>query len=255
MPRFACSAALALFIAGCPSSPNPGSDAPGLDAPTPALDVPGLDAPRPDVPVPASCLGPTRTGEATYYTFADGTGNCGFAASTDFVAALNDPDWEGSALCGACAEVTGPSGTVTLRIVDRCPECASGDLDLSPAAFDQIAERALGRVAITWHEVPCEAPGPLVFHVDYGANPYYLAVNVRSHRHRVVRVERRLGDGGWVDFVRQDYNVWVESPVTGAPVDVMHLRATDSHGGTVEADVPVAPPDTDVPAGAQLPEC
>jgi expansin (peptidoglycan-binding protein) len=72
-------------------------------------------------------------------------------------------------LCGTCAEVTGPSGTVTLRIVD--PECASGDLDLSPAAFDQIAERALGRVAISWQEVPCEVTGPLVFHVDSGANP------------------------------------------------------------------------------------
>jgi expansin (peptidoglycan-binding protein) len=121
-------------LAGCAVSPGPlRVDSPGTDAPV-AMDTHGLDAPRPDAPVPPSCLGPTRTGEATYYTFADGTGNCGFAASTDYVAALNDPDWMGSGLCDTCAEVTGPSGTVTLRIVDRCPECASGDLDLSPGS-------------------------------------------------------------------------------------------------------------------------
>jgi expansin (peptidoglycan-binding protein) len=38
------------------------------------------------------------------------------------VAALSSQQWDGSAWCGACAEVTGPSGSVRVRIVDLCPE-------------------------------------------------------------------------------------------------------------------------------------
>lgn len=254
--RTACFATLALVIVGCDPSTESGDT--GIDAFVPASDVPAVDAPRPDVPgldAPAmACVEGSHSGDATYYTFADGTGACGFATSTDYVAALNMPDWMGSGMCGTCAAIDGPMGSVTVRIVDLCPECASGDLDLSPAAFDQIAERSAGRVAMSWREVPCPVTGPVVFHVDSGANGYYLAVNVRNHRHRLARIERRLEGGSYVDLVRQDYNVWVESPVAGAPVDTMHLRATDAYGHAIEADVPVTP-GADVPAGEQFPDC
>ena len=52
-------------------------------------------------PVP---LGDPRSGEGTYYD-ADGTGACAFDAGKSplRVAALNAPDWSGSASCGACA--------------------------------------------------------------------------------------------------------------------------------------------------------
>ena len=53
-------------------------------------------------------------GEATYYD-ANGTGACGFPASTDFmVAAMNDEQYS-KANCGRCIEVTGPRGTVVVR--------------------------------------------------------------------------------------------------------------------------------------------
>ncbi|CAG8707174.1 11411_t:CDS:2, partial [Funneliformis mosseae] len=40
-------------------------------------------------------------------------------------------------------------GTVICRVVDSCPGCSFGDLDLSPAAFERIANLELGR-AINW---------------------------------------------------------------------------------------------------------
>jgi hypothetical protein len=52
--------------------------------------------------------------------------------------------------CGKYAKVTGPNGTVRVKIVDTCPPCAYGSLDLSPTAFEQIADLAAGRVPITW---------------------------------------------------------------------------------------------------------
>src|SRR6202142_4639106 len=78
-------------------------------------------------------LGEQRTGEATYYDTANGDGACMFGPSPNDmnVAALNAPDYSNAAYCGACADVTGPSGTVRVRIIDECPECPSGNLDLS----------------------------------------------------------------------------------------------------------------------------
>lgn len=103
---------------------------------------------------PDAALGPEESGEATYYD-ADGTGACGFSASNDFmVAAINDEQYS-KENCGRCVSVTGPRGTVTVRIVDKCPGCDEGDLDLSQTAFGKIAKLSDGRVPITWRFVAC----------------------------------------------------------------------------------------------------
>lgn len=93
-------------------------------------------------------------GEATYYD-ANGTGACGFPASNDFmVAAINDEQYS-KANCGRCIEVAGPTGKVVVRIVDKCPGCSFGDVDLSQTAFGKIAKLSAGRIAITWRFVEC----------------------------------------------------------------------------------------------------
>jgi expansin (peptidoglycan-binding protein) len=132
---------------------------------TPSTDA-GTEASSPssaDGSIPADCgggdsgdaaLAEEFEGEATYYD-ANGTGACGFAASTDFmVAAINDEQYS-KANCGRCIEVTGPLGKVVVRIVDKCPGCSHGDVDLSQTAFGKIAKLADGRVDITWHFVGC----------------------------------------------------------------------------------------------------
>jgi expansin (peptidoglycan-binding protein) len=99
-------------------------------------------------------IGEEFEGEATYYD-ANGTGACGFPASSDFmVAAINDEQYS-KANCGRCIEVTGPLGKVVVRIVDKCPGCSFGDVDLSQTAFGKIAKLADGRIDITWHFVSC----------------------------------------------------------------------------------------------------
>lgn len=221
-----------------------------------ASDTPGRDAPRPDAGPPPACGAPsTFSGEGTFYS-GDGTGACSFPARADMLfAALNAPQFAGAALCGVCAEVTGPDGTVVVPIVDLCPECASGDLDLSPTAFDLIADPVDGRVPITWHEVPCDVAGPVSFHVYDGANPWYLAVHVRNHRNRIVSLERRLDGGSWVALERQAYDVWIESPPAGAPIDAAHLRVTDVYGDVVEGLVTAITPGADFAAERQLAAC
>jgi len=77
-------------------------------------------------------LGERQEGVATFYA-ATGEGACSYEASPQDldVAAMNAAQYEGSAACGTCLQVTGPRGSVRVRVVDKCPGCASGHLDLS----------------------------------------------------------------------------------------------------------------------------
>jgi expansin len=192
------------------------------------------------------------SGDGTYYA-ANGTGNCGFDASTDLmVAAMNGVDYSTAAWCGACIEVTGPMGKVVVRIVDQCPECASGDLDLSPQAFEQLSPLAAGRIAITWHEVACDVIGPIAYHFKDGANAYWTAIQIRNHRYPIAKLEAQT-TGAWQAIARVDYNYFVESAGLG-PGPYM-LRVTDTRGHVLE-DSAIALGDNVTRSGAsQFPLC
>jgi expansin (peptidoglycan-binding protein) len=112
-------------------------------------------AASPDAAPSSDAGAPTvYSGQATHY-IANGTGACGQAIlNTQLVAALNASQYS-KANCGRCAEVKGPLGSVTVKIQDKCPGCAYGDLDLSQTAFTKIAKVADGRVKITWSFVAC----------------------------------------------------------------------------------------------------
>lgn len=179
------------------------------------------------------CGDSLHEGEATYYDFADGSGNCGFLATPDdlMVAAMNHTDYDGSAACGACIHATGPSGEVTVRIVDRCPECPEGDVDFSPSAFEHIAELHLGRVPIQWRYVPCDVTGPIRYHFQDGSNEWWTSVQVRNHRHRIARFEFRDDSGSWVEVPREEWNFFIWS--SGMGPGPYRFRVTDVHGHTL----------------------
>lgn len=192
----------------------------------------GGSSPPPDGPA----FGDVQAGDGTYYA-ATGDGACMFGPSPGDldVAAMNAPQWDGSAVCGACAAVTGPRGTVHVRIVDLCPECLAGDLDLSPQAFDQIAERAAGRVAITWQLEACGVAGNLRYHLKDGSSQWWTAVQVRNHR-LPVRALAWWKDGAWVDLERQSYNYFVAQDGTGP--GAFRVRVTAWDGQALEDDLP-----------------
>lgn len=184
---------------------------------------------KPDSQPPACApdVGPF-TGEATYYD-ADGTGNCSFTADpTRMVAALNGTDYAGAAWCGACVAVTGPRGQVTVRIVDQCPGCAKGDLDLSREAFAQIADPAAGRVDITWQPVACDVTGPIAYHFKDGSNAFWTGIQIRNHRYAIAKLEARDDAGAWQPINRLSYNYFVDT--SGLGRGPYALRVTDTRG-------------------------
>lgn len=72
-------------------------------------------------------------GQATYYDPGVGYSACGSLHPTnELVAALNAPQFDPSTpngnpnkntLCNRLVQVRGPRGSVTLKIVDKCPSC------------------------------------------------------------------------------------------------------------------------------------
>lgn len=203
----------------------------------------------------ARCLAAraAETGEATYYA-DDGTGSCSFGLDgTKMVAAINGTDYANAAWCGACVEVTGPSGSVVVRVVDKCPGCAKGDLDLSREAFERISPLSAGRVPISWREVACEVTGPISYQFKDGSSQFWTGIQIRNHRYPIATLEARDAGGAYTAIARLDYNYFVDTDGLGP--GPYTLRVTDTHGQAIE-DTNIAVGDNVTRTGAaQLPLC
>jgi expansin (peptidoglycan-binding protein) len=196
-----------------------------------------------------------HTGEATYYDFADGSGNCSFDPSPGdlMIGAMNHTDYAESAACGACVLLQGPNAEILVRIVDQCPECAPGDIDLSPEAFAKIADLSAGRVPITWHYTACNVEGPIRYHWKEGSNQWWTAVQIRNHRYPIASVEYKADDGSYRSVARESYNYFIEP--NGMGPGPYLLRVTDVFGQTLE-DTGVAFVEAgDSPGAGQFPAC
>ena len=171
-------------------------------------------------------IGARSSGDGTYYD-ADGSGSCLYEPAPDLmVAAMNAPQFDNSSACGMCVEVTGPKGTIVLRIVDVCPECGSGDLDMSVHAFDLIAEHSAGRVPISWVPVACDTSGPLAIRFKEGSSQYWLAVQARNSRIPVKRIEMQTGSG-WLTLDQQHYNYHLDEGDPGPGPFTFRLTTID----------------------------
>ncbi|RKP10699.1 RlpA-like double-psi beta-barrel-protein domain-containing protein-containing protein [Thamnocephalis sphaerospora] len=109
----------------------------------------------------ASAVSLLKRGDGTYYNMEGGYTACGEKHTDDEFYAAVAPSWfttgnpNHDPICKKCAVVNGPKGQVKVHINDICPPCTRESIDLTPAAFDQIADRVDGRVPITWELVDC----------------------------------------------------------------------------------------------------
>ncbi|MEF3273531.1 MAG: hypothetical protein K6356_03890 [Chloroflexus sp.] len=186
---------------------------------------------------------PLLSGEATYYEEADGSGACLFdpIPGDRMVAAISYLNYGNADYCGAYVEVFGPQGRVVVRIVDICPDnpgCGSNHLDLSPEAFDQIAPRAWGRVAITWRIISPSLDAPVQFHLKNGSNPWWLAFQVRNHRNPITKLEYLTPQGQWVQLNRTQYNYFIrECNCVNGELGPFTFRITDLYGNILTETV------------------
>jgi len=196
-----------------------------------------------------------HAGEATFYTFASGAGSCMFDSTPNdlMIGAMNSIDYAGSRICGACISVTGPRGTIDIRIVDLCPECPQGNIDLSPLAFSKIADTALGLVPIRWELSSCSYDGPIIYHFKDGSNQWWTAVQVRNHRNPILSLEYMTPERKYKAVNRVEYNYFVEP--AGMGPGPFTFRVTDIYGHVLVDSGIVHRENGNVPGLGQFPPC
>lgn len=194
---------------------------------------------------------PVVSGKATFYA-ADGSGNCSFPPSPGdlMVAAMNELQYDGARACGACVRVSGPKGTIVVRIVDRCPECQEGHIDLSAEAFAKIADPVQGVVPISWHYVACGVSGPIRYHFKDGSSQWWTAIQVRNARYAVATLEVEQ-NGAFAALPREMYNYFVAA--AGLGPGPYRIRVTDVVGHVLEDTGIALKVDQEVAGQGQLP--
>lgn len=171
-----------------------------------------------------------NSGEGTYYDGVAGGsfGNCSLnVASGDYMhCAINTVDYNNALPCGAYIRVYGAKGSVDLQVVDRCPECKKGDIDMTREAFAQIDDVVKGRVPITWEFIPNPNPVDIKIRFKEGSSKYWTAIQLFDIKYAVEKLEYR-SDGRWKTINRKMYNFFVAENGITSP---MRLRATSVNG-------------------------
>ncbi|KAG4256842.1 hypothetical protein FPRO03_03852 [Fusarium proliferatum] len=179
--------------------------------------------------------GASVSGSSTFYGGNLAGGNCMFSTYTlpsgILGTAFSGQKWENAANCGACIEVTGPSGTIKAMIVDKCPECDPGHLDLFPDAFKAVGGTD-GIVKTSYKFVECGITTPLVLHNKEGTSANWFSIQVVNANEPVKSVQVST-DGGstWKSTERKDYNFF-ENPAGFGKTSV-DVKVTSSTGKSV----------------------
>lgn len=109
----------------------------------------------------AAMAGPLADFEGDLTFFNPAVGACGNTNSDgDFIAAIStalfdaetpDSNPNKNPLCGRSIIARHGGKEVRVTVADRCVGCATHDLDLSVAAYNQIADPNAGRVKGSWN--------------------------------------------------------------------------------------------------------
>lgn len=174
----------------------------------------------------------TYSGTSTFYGGNLSGGNCMFnnytLPSGLYGTAYSGAVWNNAAKCGACIEVTGPTHTITAMIVDQCPECAQGHLDLFPDAFTAVGGTD-GTVSTSYKFVECGITSPIVVRNKEGTSNSWFSMQVINHNQPVKSLEVSTNGGSsWQATTRRDYNYFEQA--SGFGVDWMKVRVTSTTG-------------------------
>jgi expansin (peptidoglycan-binding protein) len=167
-------------------------------------------------------------GSASYYTAARG-GECSFGPpSSDAYVALGPAEYAAGAACGEWLDVTGPTGTTRVEVVDECPSCPVGKIDLSKAAFARVGALSAGIIPVTYDVAGDPQPATAIRVEAKGGTAYSaLSVVIDGHGDRLSTVELQTPTG-FAPMKRGSDNFWTGP--SGAVPAPFTLRITDVYG-------------------------
>ncbi|KAJ8550450.1 hypothetical protein ON010_g10617 [Phytophthora cinnamomi] len=181
-------------------------------------------------------------GDGTAYTLTQvSSGNCNLMSANSIAptnyAALNDVQWNNLANCGRCAQVscvdpscTNPTASAIVQIVDRCPECKYGDLDLSPTVFKTVTGSDPSRLKIRWQFVDCPNPDTVKICLKDGSNGYWTAVQPTNS---IVGVQSVSINDQTATMMDGAY-YFVATSSTGANLDAVNVAVTSVNSDVIK---------------------
>jgi expansin (peptidoglycan-binding protein) len=184
--------------------------------------------------VSGGAAGGTGSQIATHYVL-QGLPNCSYpsAPSDGLYVALPPADYASAAACGGYLEVTGPHGSVRVKVIDQCPDCAAGHIDLSETAFAALAPLSAGLISVSYSSLADPLlPGPVSVEVKQGSSQYWLALLADNTGNPLAAVQVRTSSG-WLSLARASYDYWIAS--SGAGAGPFTVRLTDTEGHQVTA--------------------
>lgn len=188
-------------------------------------------------------------GDGTAYSLSSPlSGNCNFMtwpqAATTKYAAINNAQWNNGLECGRCAQVTCLDPACTSKsseivyILDRCPECAYGDLDVSPTVFRTITGSSPSRLKVQWNFVDCPlSDTSLKLCLKPGSNPYWTAIQPSQ---ALSGVKSLSINGISAQQMGSAYYFKVESN-NGLDLSKLQVSMTSSSGQTLQRVVAISP--------------
>lgn len=119
-----------------------------------------------------------------------------------------------------------------LQVVDECPECDRGHLDLFQDGFMKLGTASEGIIPTSYEVVNCGITSPLILHNKTGTSKWWFSMQVVNANGAVTSLEVST-DGGktWQPTTRRDYNFFEQN--TGFGTDTVSVRVTGASGKTV----------------------
>jgi expansin (peptidoglycan-binding protein) len=174
------------------------------------------------------------SGIATHYVLQGGGGNCSYAGppADGLYVALSPAEYNAAGACGGYIQVYGPNGSVRVKVIDQCPECKTGHLDLSEPAFAKLAPLKAGLINISYSYLSNPAlPGPISIIVKPGSSQYWLSLVIDNTGNPLSSVSVSTSSGGWESLNHANYNAW--NSANGPGPGPYKVRITDTQGHQV----------------------
>jgi hypothetical protein len=174
-------------------------------------------------------------GRAYFYNPGSGDGSCSFGRlpASGLYVSLGAPQYAAGSACGSYLDITGPEGTVRAEVVDDCPGCSHGGIDMSQAAFARVADPAQGTALVSYQLARNpRLPGPLALRVARSASARWLALQVINHGNLLAAVDVGAAHRpGWRRLALSPDDYWVAP--AGAGAGPFRVRVTDIFGHRV----------------------
>jgi hypothetical protein len=184
--------------------------------------------------VSGAAAGGAGSQTATHYVLTS-LPNCSYQSppADGLFVALPAPEYAGAADCGGYLQVNGPDGSVRVKVIDQCPECAAGHIDLSEAAFARLAPLSAGLIDVSYTLLANPAlPGPVSVEVKQGSSQYWLALLADNTGNPLAGVQVETSSG-WLSLTRASYNYWIAPSGAGQGPFTVRLADTQGHRVTV----------------------